>query len=38
MVAAIIVGKPVNIKQVQANATGRSKGTVIKVIKALAKR
>ncbi len=36
MVAAIIVGKPINIKQVQANATGRSKGTVIKVIKALA--
>ena len=36
MVAAIIVGKPVNIKQVQANATGRSKGIVIKVIKALA--
>jgi len=38
MVAAIIVGKPVNIDQVQANATGRSKGIVIKVIKALAKR
>ena len=36
MVAAIIVGKPVNIKQVQANATGRSKGIVIKVVKALA--
>jgi len=35
MVAAIIVGKPVNIKQVQANATGRSKGIVIKVVKAL---
>jgi pseudoazurin len=37
MVAAIIVGKPVNIAQVQANATGRSKGIVIKVVKALAK-
>ncbi len=36
MVAAIIVGKPVNIEQVQANATGRSKGIVIKVVKALA--
>ena len=36
MVAAIIVGNPVNIAQVQANATGRSKGIVIKVIKALA--
>lgn len=36
MVAAIIVGKPVNIEQVQANATGRSKGIVIKVMKALA--
>ena len=36
MVAAIIVGKPVNIEQVQANATGRSKGVVIKVVKALA--
>ena len=36
MVAAIIVGKPVNIEQVQVNATGRSKGIVIKVIKALA--
>lgn len=35
MVAAIIVGKPVNIEQVQANATGRSKGVVIKVVKAL---
>jgi len=35
MVAAIIVGKPVNIEQVQANATGRSKGIVIKVVKAL---
>jgi pseudoazurin len=38
MVAAIIVGKPVNIEQVQANATGRSKGIVIKVVKALATR
>jgi pseudoazurin len=38
MVAAIIVGKPVNIGQVQANATGRSKGIVIKVVKALAAR
>ncbi len=38
MVAAIIVGEPVNIEQVQANATGRSKGTVIKVVKALAAR
>jgi pseudoazurin len=38
MVAAIIVGKPVNIKEVQANATGRSKGIVIKVVKALASR
>ena len=38
MVAAIIVGKPVNIAQVQANATGRSKGIVIKVVKALATR
>jgi pseudoazurin len=36
MVAAIIVGKPVNIEQIQANATGRSKGIVIKVVKALA--
>jgi len=36
MVAAIIVGKPVNIEQVQTNATGRSKGIVIKVVKALA--
>lgn len=36
MVAAIIVGKPVNVEQVQANATGRSKGIVIKVVKALA--
>lgn len=36
MVAAIIVGKPVNIEQVQSNATGRSKGIVIKVVKALA--
>jgi len=36
MVAAIIVGKPVNIEQVQANATGRSKGIVIKVVRALA--
>ncbi len=35
MVAAIIVGKPVNIEQVQTNATGRSKGIVIKVVKAL---
>ena len=35
MVAAIIVGKPVNIEQVQANATGRSKGIVIKVVRAL---
>ena len=38
MVAAIIVGKPVNIEQIQANATGRSKGIVIKVVKALAAR
>lgn len=38
MVAAIIVGKPVNIEQVQANATGRAKGIVMKVVKALAKR
>ncbi len=38
MVAAIIVGNPVNITQVQANATGRSKGIVIKVVKALAAR
>jgi len=38
MVAAIIVGNPVNIAQVQANATGRSKGIVIKVVKALAAR
>ncbi len=38
MVAAIIVGKPVNIEQVQTNATGRSKGIVIKVVKALATR
>jgi len=38
MVAAIIVGNPVNIAQVQANATGRSKGIVIKVVKALATR
>ena len=38
MVASIIVGKPVNIAQVQANATGRSKGIVIKVVKALASR
>lgn len=38
MVAAIIVGKPVNIKEVQENATGRSKGIVIKVVKALATR
>ena len=36
MVAAIIVGKPVNIEQIQTNATGRSKGIVIKVVKALA--
>jgi pseudoazurin len=36
MVAAIIVGKPVNVEQVQSNATGRSKGIVIKVVKALA--
>jgi len=36
MVAAIIVGRPVNIEQIQANATGRSKGIVIKVVKALA--
>lgn len=35
MVAAIIVGKPVNIEQIQTNATGRSKGIVIKVVKAL---
>ncbi len=38
MVAAIIVGEPVNIKEVQANATGRSKGIVKKVVKALADR
>ena len=38
MVAAIIVGKPINIEQVQTNATGRSKGIVIKVVKALATR
>ena len=38
MVAAIIVGNPVNIEQVQTNATGRSKGIVIKVVKALATR
>ncbi len=38
MVAAIIVGKPVNIEQIQTNATGRSKGIVIKVVKALATR
>ena len=38
MVSAIIVGKPVNIEQVQANATDRSKGIVIKVVKALASR
>ncbi len=38
MVAAIIAGKPINIEQVQTNATGRSKGIVIKVVKALATR
>lgn len=38
MVAAIVVGKPVNIEQIQANATGRAKGIVIKVVKALATR
>ena len=35
MAGAIVVGKPVNLEQVEAKATGRSKGVVIKVKKAV---
>ncbi len=38
MVAAIVVGEPANLEQVKVNATGRSKGAVIKVERALAQR
>ena len=36
MVGAIVVGEATNLEQVKANATGRAKGTVIKVERALA--
>ncbi|MFQ5658955.1 MAG: plastocyanin/azurin family copper-binding protein [Gammaproteobacteria bacterium] len=36
MAGAIIVGKATNLEQVKANATGRAKGVVIKVDRALA--
>lgn len=38
MVGAIVVGQPVNLEQVKTNATGRAKGAVIKVERALAQR
>lgn len=38
MSGAIIVGEATNLGQVKANATGRSKGVVIKVARALAKK
>jgi len=38
MSGAIIVGEATNLEQVKANATGRSKGVVIKVARALAKK
>ncbi len=38
MSAAIIVGEPVNIEQVKANVSGRAKGVLIKVERAIAQR
>lgn len=38
MSGAIIVGEATNLEQVKANATGRSKGVVIKVARALVKK
>ena len=38
MAGAIIAGEPTNLEQVKMNATGRSKGVVIKVERALAKK
>ena len=37
-VAAIIVGEPVNLEQIKANVTGRAKGVVLKIEKAIADR
>ncbi len=36
--AAIIVGEPVNLEQIKANVTGRAKGVVLKIEKAIADR
>lgn len=38
MSAAIIVGEPVNMQQVKANASGRAKGVVLKVERAVGQR